>query len=157
MNSRWPLAYIALVIAAGIVILGHGVWTWGLWTFAAADQGKYLSWCLIALAASGMKVQLPSVAATMSLNFLFVLIAIAEFNVGEALVMGCLGVLVQCIIQAKARLEPVQVAFSVCSVACSIQLAYTVHHAPMLQSYVLTASAYFLANTFFVAAVIALT
>lgn len=104
-----------------------------------------------------MKVQLPAVAGTMSLNFLFVLIGIAQFNRGEALVMGCLGVLVQCIFHAKYQLKPVQVAFSVASVACSIQVAYAVHHAAMLQSYVLTAATYFLANTAFVAGVIALT
>jgi putative nucleotidyltransferase with HDIG domain len=157
MRSRLPLAYISLVIVAGALILLHGIWTWGLWTFASADQGRFLSWCLVALAASGMKVQLPAVAATMSLNFLFVLIGIAQFNLGEALVMGCLGVLVQCVFQAKTRLRAVQVAFSVASVACSIQIAYTVHHAPNLQSYVLTAATYFLANTVSVAIVIALT
>jgi len=155
--SRLAGIYIALVVAAGAAALGHGVGAWGLWSFDRADQGRFFSWCLITLAASGMKVQLPSVSATMSLNFLFVLIGIAEFNPGEAMVMGCLGVLAQCIIQAKSRLRWVQVAFSVCSVACSIQIACWVHHARHFQSYTLTAATYFLANTIFVATVIALT
>ena len=150
------LAYIRLVIVTGAVILLHGVWTCGLWTFANADLGRYLSCSLVAVAASGMKVQLPGVEGTMSLNFLFVLIGIAEFNLGEALMMGCLGVCVQCVFQAKARLKPVQVAFSVASVACSIQVAYAAHHAPKIQGYVLTAATYFLANTAFIAGVIAL-
>ena len=133
-----------------------GLDVWALDVCRTRISGRYLSCSLVAVAASGMKVQLPGVEGTVSLNFLFVLIGIAEFNLGEALMMGCLGVCVQCVFQAKARLKPVQVAFSVASVACSIQVAYAAHHAPKIQGYVLTAATYFLANTAFIAGVIAL-
>jgi len=152
MNSRGATLYIALVIAAGAFAFGHGLWTW-----SSADQARYLSYSIIALVASGMKVSLPSVPGTMSMNFVFVLIGISEFSLGETLLMGCLGTLVQCLFYARVRPKPVQVAFSFASVACSIQAAYTVHHLPNLQSGLLTAATFFLTNTLFVAAVIALT
>src|ERR1019366_2906492 len=70
---------------------------------------------------------------------------------------GSLGTLVQSLFYAKVRPKPVQLAFNFASVACSIQAAYTVHHAPNLQSGLLTAATFFLTNTLFIAAVIALT
>ena len=117
----------------------------------------YLSWSIIALVASGMKVSLPSVTGTMSMNFVFVLIGLSEFSLGETLLTGCLGVVVQSIFYAKNRPKPVQLAFSIASVACSIEAAYAVQHALRGQGGVLVAATFFLSNTLFVATVIALT
>jgi putative nucleotidyltransferase with HDIG domain len=145
-------AYIALVIGAGAVALAHGFQTW-----SNANRAMYLSWSIIALVASGMKVSLPSVTGTMSMNFVFVLIGLSEFSVGETLLTGCLGVVVQSIFYARSRPKPVQLAFNIASVACSIEAAYAVQHALRGQSGVLVAATFFLANTLFVATVIALT
>ena len=152
MNSRSAIAYIALVIAAGAIAVGHGLWTW-----TSADLARYLSFSIIALVGSGMKVSLPSVQGTMSMNFVFVLIGISQFSLGETLVAGCLGALVQSLFNTKVRPKPVQVAFNSASVALSIQAAYFIHRLPNLQSGLLTAAIFFLTNTLFVAAVIALT
>ena len=65
-------AYIALVIGAGAFALAHGFRTW-----SSADRAMYLSWSIIALVASSMKVSLPSVTGTMSMNFVFVLIGLS--------------------------------------------------------------------------------
>jgi putative nucleotidyltransferase with HDIG domain len=152
MNTRCAAAYIALVIAAGAIVLGHGLWVW-----TSADLARYLSYSIVALVASGMKVSLPSVPGTMSMNFVFVLIGISQFSLGETLLTGCLGALVQSVFYAKVRPKPIQVAFNFASVAISIQAAYTVQHLPNLQSGLPTAATFFLTNTLFVAAVIALT
>jgi putative nucleotidyltransferase with HDIG domain len=152
MNSRGTLAYIALVIIAGAIAMGHGLLTW-----TSADLARYLSFSIIALVASGLKVSLPSVPGTMSMNFVFVLIGISQFSLGETLLAGCLGTLVQSLFYTKVHPKPVQLAFNFASVAISIQAAYFVHTLPNLQSGLLTAAIFFLTNTFFVAAVIALT
>src|SRR5580658_1490294 len=152
MNSRSAKAFIAFVIIAGAFTLGHGLWNW-----SSADQARFLSYSIIALVASGMKVSLPSVPGTMSMNFVFVLIGISEFSLGETLVAGCLGTLVQSLFYAKIRPKPVQLAFNFASAACSIEAAYTVAHLPKFQSGLLTAATFFLTNTLFIAAVIALT
>jgi len=152
MKSLRANSYIGLVVAAGTAILGHGLWTW-----SSADVRRYLIYAVIAVVASGLKVSLPSVKGTMSMSFLFVLIGISEFSLGETLAMGCLGMMVQSIFLTKTRPRPIRVAFSVASVACAIQIAYSVHHAWELQSGVLTATAYFVANTLLIATVIALT
>src|ERR1700676_3040773 len=98
MKARLATTYIAVVIAAGAITLGHGLWTW-----SSADQARYLSYSIIALVASGMKVSLPSIEGTMSMNFVFVLIGISEFSLGETLLTGCLGTLVQSVFYAKVR------------------------------------------------------
>jgi putative nucleotidyltransferase with HDIG domain len=144
--------YIGLVIAGGAAILGHGLWTW-----STGDLRQYLSYGLVALIASGMKVNLPSVKGTMSMNFVFVLIGISMFSLGETLVMGCLGILVQSVFLSRTRPNPVRASFNMASMACAIQLAYLVHHAHQLENVLLTAAAFFAANTLLVATVIALT
>src|SRR5271155_1892683 len=115
MKSRVAQAYISVVIAAGVFLFGNGIWT-------VDNQGRYLFYLAIALLASAVKIQLPSVTGTMSISFLFVLIGVAEFSLGETLLMGCLGMVVQTIYQAKKRPRVVQVTFSLASMACSVQI-----------------------------------
>src|SRR5579863_2179892 len=122
MTPRRATIYIALIVFSGTIILNHGLWNW-----STSDWPRYLSYCAIALLASGMKVTLPAISATMSLNFLFVLIGIAEFSLAETLTMGCLGILVQTMFNVKNRLRAVQVVFNVASIACSIEAAYDLY------------------------------
>jgi putative nucleotidyltransferase with HDIG domain len=160
MTPRRATVYIATIVFAGTIILNHGLWNW-----TTHDWPRYISYCAIALLASGMKVTLPGVSGTMSMNFLFVLIGIAEFSLAETLAMGCLGILVQSVFHVKNRLRAVQVVFNIASMACSIQISYYVYHAPFLQGgaleapvkLLLAAATYFVTNTLSVAAVIALT
>lgn len=161
MASRKATAYIGLVVAAGAITLAFGVWDW-----QTRDWVRYLSFCVVALIASGMKVPIPSVASgTMSVSFVFVLIGIAELSLPETLAMGCFGMLVQCVFHARNRPRPVQVLFSVASVACSIDVSYALFHTllrrvPSIEIPILlllASGAYFLTNTMSVAAVIGLT
>jgi len=153
MRIHLPIVYISLVIAAGAIAFCHGMWIW-----TSADQVRYLSFTIIALLASSTKVNLPSVTGTISMNFVFMLIGISDFSLGEALLTGCLGALVQSLLHAKARPKPIQVAFNFAGTACSIWIAYAVHHAPRAQGVLLLAPIIlFVTNTALVAAVIALT
>src|SRR5580704_3185500 len=106
MTPRRATVYIGLILLAGSAILAHGLWNW-----TTHDWPRYLSYCAIALLASGMKVTLPGVSGTMSMNFLFVLIGISEFSLGETLAMGCLGIILQSVIHIKNRLRAVQILF----------------------------------------------
>ena len=107
MRSLRANAYIGLVLALGTGILVDSLWHW-----STPDWARYGFYLAIALVASGMKVTLPAVMGTMSMNFLFVLIGISELGRSETLAMGCLGMLVQCVVHTKTRPRPVQVLFS---------------------------------------------
>jgi len=160
MTPRRATVYIGLVILAGAVILTHGVSNW-----TSQDPVRYLSYCAIALLASGMKVTLPGVSGTMSMNFLFVLLGISELSLAETLVMGCVGILVQSVVYVKNRLRAVQIIFNVASMACSIEISYDFYHASFLAGHtleapirlLLAAATFFVTNTLSIATVIALT
>lgn len=159
MKSRAAQAYISVVIAAGAVLFGHGIWSMlqGSWIWSVDNQGRYLFYLAVALLASAVKIQLPSVTGTMSMSFLFVLIGAAEFSLGETLLVGVLGMLVQTVYHAKKRPMAVQVVFSLASMACSVEIAYVAYRLFGLQSTMLSAAAFFVANTLLIAMVIALT
>jgi len=151
MNLRTK-AYIGLIVAAGMLSLNHG---WQAWS--CADPAKFLSYLLLAVTASGIKIRLPAAFGTISLNFIFMLLGIAEFSLGESLVMGCFCAIVQSYFYAKKRPTRIQVAFNVANIAISIRISYLVHHTPGFDSGLLTAAAFFAVNTVLVAIVIALT
>ena len=160
MRSLRANAYIGLMMAGGAGILAQAIWHW-----STPDWTRYGFYLAIALVASGMKVTLPAVMGTMSMNFLFVLIGISELSRPETLVMGCLGMVVQCVVHTKTRPRPVQVTFSAASIACSTAAAWSVYHSTLLASgsleqptrLMLASGTFFVTNTLSVAAVIAWT
>ena len=160
MTNRRAMVYIAVVILTGAAVLYHGMSHW-----STQDWTRYVSYLAIALLASGMKVTLPAVTGTMSMNFLFVLIGIAELSLSETLTMGCIGMLVQTTVHVKKRPKPVQVIFNVASMACSIEVAYDIYHATLISGgsleaplrLLLAAATFFVINTLSIAIVIGLT
>src|SRR4249920_593690 len=73
----------------------------------------------------------PEITGTISVNFLFILIGIAELTFSETLVMGCSAILVQCLATKRRWPRPEQVAFNVSSAAVAIAAAYYVYHGPV--------------------------
>jgi hypothetical protein len=82
----------------------------------------------VALDASLFKVRLPGIQATMSANFLFILVGILDLSYPETLLMGCLGGLVQSLWQSKPRPNLVQRSFNFANLAIAITAAGVVFH-----------------------------
>ncbi len=151
--------FIVIVAAAGICVLGWGVFNW-----SSRDPIKFLCYLLVAILASRLKVRLPGITGTMSVNFLFILLGIVELSLPETLALGCLAIFVQCFHRDRPQL--VQVVFNVCGSAWAIAAAYQIYylpawheqgvHNPSLQL-LAGACTYFVANTVPVATVISLT
>ena len=74
---------------------------------------RFACYLAVAMLASGLKVQLPGIDGTMSVNFLFILLGVLELSLPETLVIGCTASLVQSVWQARKRLDPVKVLFNV--------------------------------------------
>ena len=55
----------------------------------SADLARFVCYVAVAVLASGLKVQLPGIDGTMSVNFLFILLGIMELSLPETLVIGC--------------------------------------------------------------------
>ena len=115
MPTRAKL-YIAFVILAGIYSIVCSDWS---------SQGplRYVLLLIVTVGASMMKVRLPGILGTMSVNFLLILIGIIKLGPGEAILVGCTGALVQCIWRAKTNPKVVQTTFSTMSIA-AIAIVY---------------------------------
>src|SRR5579863_2228183 len=118
--------YIALILAAGTLGVALQVAH-----FSSAHALQFWVFFLITILTSGLKVRLPMVFATLSVNFLFVLIGIVEFSLPEAILLGVAGTIVQCLWRPRSRPKAIRIAFTTCSVAMAVMAAYTVFHGPL--------------------------
>lgn len=150
--------FIVLVVSGGASVLA-----WAAAHPVSRDTPQFVCYFVIALLASLLKVHLPGITGTMSVNFLFILLGVFEFSLSETLLLGCGALLVQCFYRDRPRL--VQVAFNIGAGALAIGATYGAYHFAlrkwMLESnallLALAASTYFVANTGSIAAVISLT
>ncbi len=151
-------AYIAAVIATGAAALAHGLSLWD-----PRDLPRFLCYLILAIPGSCLKVTLPGVTGTMSVLFVFLLAAISELGLPEALVIGAVCVTVQCFWHARVRPRTIQIAFSIANIAFAIASTDFFFHWPVVLPLgapfrlAIAASVFFVTNTFPVAAVIALT
>src|SRR2546425_1641026 len=149
---------ISLVVAAGT-----GVLLYGATHPTSKNIAQFICYLLIAILASRLKVNLPGITGTMSVNFLFILLGILELSFTETLVLGTAAIMVQCFY--RDRPSAIQVTFNICASAFSIAVAYDVYYVafshlpagthPLVL--IVAASTYFVANTGSIAAVISLT
>ncbi|HUB79148.1 MAG TPA: HAMP domain-containing sensor histidine kinase [Bryobacteraceae bacterium] len=94
---------------------------------------EFLCVLTVAVLASGMKVRLPGIFGTLSVNYLFILLGITDMGGGEAIAIGCASALTQCLWHARFRVRPVQAAFSTMNVAVAATAAYAFYHLPIVQ------------------------
>jgi diguanylate cyclase (GGDEF)-like protein/putative nucleotidyltransferase with HDIG domain len=151
-------AFIGLVIAAGMASLLQ----------AAIHQSskniaEFICYLGIAILASRLRVTLPGITGTLSVNFLFILVAVAELSYSEALTLGAVSMLAQSV--HPNRPGAIQLTFNVCAGALSTALAYVVFHFPLAMEIIgsrplvlcLAASTYFIVNAGCIAVVISFT
>ncbi|MFZ0817474.1 MAG: diguanylate cyclase [Candidatus Sulfotelmatobacter sp.] len=147
--------FVGLVIAAGIVPLLQ----------AAIHQSskniaEFICYLGICILSSRLRVTLPGITGTLSVNFLFILVGIAELGYAEAITLGAIAMLAQSLF--PGRPTAMQLTFNVCAGTLSTALAYLVYHNPFLNALIgsrplllcLTASIYFIVNAGCIAVVI---
>src|SRR6202040_2337646 len=147
--------FICLVIAAGTASL----------LLAAIHQSskniaEFICYLGIAVLASRLRVTLPGITGTLSVNFLFILVAVAELSYAEALTLGAVSMLAQSLY--RSRPGAIQLTFNVCAGSLSTALAYLVYHNSLANSLIvnrplvlcLAASTYFIVNAGCIAIVI---
>src|SRR3981081_1992157 len=83
-------AFIGLVVFAGTATLLYGAIHQ-----SSKNIAEFICYLGIAVLASRMKVNLPGITGTMSVNFLFVLLGVLELSFSETLILGCVSILVQ--------------------------------------------------------------
>jgi len=153
-------AFVTLTASFGVVALGYALLHW-----QSQDLMRFLCYLAVAVLASGLKVQLPGIDGTMSVNFLFILLGVLELSLSETLVIGCTATLVQSVWQTRKRLDPVKVIFNVAGMMANASaLTYVTYHwligrfgssKPILL--MAAAMVFFFANTMPISIVISLT
>jgi diguanylate cyclase (GGDEF)-like protein/putative nucleotidyltransferase with HDIG domain len=162
--QSWGEMTVAPRFFIGVVVLcGTSVLTYTVTHGTSQNPLKFLCYLIVALIASRLKVNLPGITGTMSVNFLFLLLGVLELSFAETMALGCAAVVVQCF--DRNRPVPVQVAFNVCSTALAIAATFVAYRFSLIHKAVsnpstllfFAACVYFVANTVPVAAVISLT
>src|SRR5581483_11668691 len=153
----------AKVFISLVVLLGMSVLLLGALRPTSNNIAKFICYLLVAVLASRLKVNLPGITGTMSVNFLFILLGLLELSFSETLVLGTAAILVQCVY--RDRPSAMQVTFNICASALSIAAAYFVYHLTLFHwgidnhrlLLIVAAITYFVANTGSIAIVISLT
>ena len=156
--SGFAKLYIALVVMAGLATLIYS----GIHQ-SSKNIAEFICYLGIAILASRLKVSLPGISGTLSVNFLFILIGVLELSFAETLILGAVSMLAQCFYPERPR--GMQVAFNVCAGSISTALAYVTYHHPAANLFIpnrpillgLAATVYFIANAGSIATVISLT
>jgi len=156
--SLAPKLFISLIILAGTAVLVYG----GIHQ-SSRNIAEFICYLGISILASRLKVTLPGITGTLSVNFLFILIGIIELSFTETLILGAVSMLAQCLY--PERPQALQITFNICAGAISTALAYLVYHhrlasllldsRPVLLG--VAATVYFVANAGSIATVISLT
>src|SRR5271156_5234839 len=118
-------AFVGATASLGVVVLGYACLHW-----QSQDLLRFFCYLAVAVLASGLKVQLPGIDGSMSVNFLFILLGVLELNLPETLVLGCTATLAQCLIGSWQKLVPIKIAFNVFGMmANAIVLSHFAYHA----------------------------
>src|SRR5438876_10822432 len=108
---------ISLVVAAGT-----GVLLYGAIHPTSKNIAQFICYLGIAILASRLKVNLPGITGTLSVNFLFILIGVLELSFSETLILGAVSMVAQCLF--SDRPSSIQVTFNVCAGSIISALAY---------------------------------
>ena len=89
-------AFVGITVSLGVGVLAYSLAHW-----QSHDLVRFACYLLVAVLASGLKIQLPGIDGTMSVNFLFILLGVLELSLPETLVIGCTATLAQCVWQTR--------------------------------------------------------
>jgi hypothetical protein len=90
--------FIALIVVCGMATLVYG----GIHQ-TSNNIAEFICYAGIAVLASRLKVNLPGITGTLSVNFLFILIGVLELSFTETLILGAISMVAQCLYPERPR------------------------------------------------------
>ncbi len=147
--------FVGLVVLAGMAsLLQAAIYQ------NSKNIAEFICYLGVAILASRLRVSLPGITGTLSVNFLFVLVAVAELSYSEAVTLAAVSMLAQNLYQQRPG--AIQLTFNLCTASLSTALAYVVYHNALVLEFVnnrpltlcVAAATYFLVNAGCVAIVI---
>ena len=149
--------YLGSALGLGLLLAAFGLSRW-----QSTDLPAYATCLLLTILVSTLKVKLPGLDGTYSLNFIFLLVAVAEFTLAEAMLLACAAATVQSLWRRKNRPTAVQIGFNVACLIITVTACYGVNQLAFqafgskLIALLFVAAVYFVVNTCLVAGIMAL-
>src|SRR5580700_10973281 len=104
--------FITLVVATGGYLLLRSLDNW-----TAAEPLHFLFYLVIAIIASLLKIALPTLNGSMSINFFFILIGLVDLSLPETMVIACTGAVAQNLLRSRQPAKLHQVLFNAATIA----------------------------------------
>jgi hypothetical protein len=158
-RSTSARVFIALIVISGLCVLGDAILS-----AQSIYVLRFVSFLVVACIASRLRLKLPGVTGSMSVNLPFILVAVAEMSSLEALAVGCISTFVQCIPSRPKKLNVTQALFNFSNMALAVAATRLMFQSAAASSVVSAAplrlsmagGVFFLVNSVPVAIVIAL-
>src|SRR5579859_3866835 len=155
----------ARAFIAGLALFGAACLVFSFAHWQSNDPVKFVCYVIAALLASSLKVTLPGIEGTLSVNFLFTLLGILELSLPETLVIGLASTFAQFYWRPSRKLKLVQLVFNLSQFTVSSYVAYTAYkltaiyvlHAPGPLALLVAAIMHYGCNTAAMATIIGLT
>ncbi|MGZ4866187.1 MAG: hypothetical protein ACXV7C_03120, partial [Candidatus Angelobacter sp.] len=106
--------FVALIVISGLVFLGDAVFN-----ARSMPTARFGAFLLVACVAARLKIKLPGLTGTMSVNLPFILVAAAELITAEALAVGFISTFVQCLPKG-IKFNLVQAAFNCSTITLAV-------------------------------------
>jgi len=154
----------AKTFIVAVMLMAAAVTVYAIGTHMPAETKEFLVLLAMAVVAGRLKLTLPGFESNMSMNLPFMLLAIAELSMPEAIAVGAAATFVQTLPRSGQTVKPAQAVFNVCNMVNAIAIASiaagrALHLAALNKPFLIAAVAlaFFLADTVPVAAIISMT
>jgi len=147
---------IGMVVLSGFAILGKAVLNGN----QLHDYTRFASYLAVAVIAARFKISLPRMTSSMSVNLPFILVALLELSLGQALIVTAASAFAQSFWPEGKKRNLLQVAFNVSVLVIAAQLTWMMLQLDLHNTALVVATGactIFLANTVPVAAIISFT
>lgn len=122
----------ARVFIVGMALAGSACLFYAFAHWHSSDPVKFSCYLIAGLLASSLKVGLPGIEGTLSVNFLFTLLGILELGLPETLAIGLGSTLAQFYWRPARKLKLVQLVFNLSQVTVSSAAAYGAYQITIL-------------------------
>lgn len=161
----WVRSIGARAFIASMALAACACFAISLLQWEPSEKLKFACYLIAALLASPLKVSLPGIEGTLSVNFLFTLLGILELSLPETLLIGLASTLSQFYWRPARQLKVVQLVFNLSQVTVSSAVAFAAYrlvvayilHSPGPLALVAAAVTHFACNTAAMSTIIGLT
>jgi hypothetical protein len=154
----------AKMFIVAVMLIAAAVTVYSIGTGMPTETREFLVLMAMAVIAARFKLTLPGFESNMSMNLPFILLAIAELSMPEAIAVGAASTFVQTLPCSGQTVKPAQAVFNICNMVNAITIASlaagrAMHFATLNKPFLIAAAAlaFFVADTVPVAAIISMT